>query len=639
MKNPQQRSRFRLVAGAALTLTTASLVLVPTGSATAADAGDQPFSGSVRNYSAFVGAEVLNTIDARVNIGEAVAVADSTGLNKPGYAGTGTGNLAVPGSVTADPTARSYSRVASLGVGFTGLNIQPLKAESVSTTVVDGALESISTPAGNLDIPILGSISLLTGEADTTWNAAALTSGGRLAYSDANIGTVELLDGLAGLPLPGSLFPLASLQLGQNTSEVKLVGDATACPAGLAVRSEATWDFADMHLLNGFIDVSVGGDAGNPGDSAVMAATANGMPGGARIDAPELGDVTVRVGDASLEIQPGASIEIDQILRDAGGPLGSTLGAFVGGEISVEGVTDITESADGTHAHGALNGVTANLSLLPVPIVAPNGLGSVEVGVMRGEVDAIAPAGGINCTSTGTDASAATATDTSAATGIDASAATATDTSAATATDTSTSTATDTSTSTATDTSAATATDTSAATATETSAATATDTSAATATDTSAATATATDTSAATATDTSAATATDTSAATATDTSAATATDTSAATSTATDTSAATATDTSAATATATDTSAATATDTSAATATATDTSASTGTQVAPPGTTSGTAGTTGTTVNPPGGLPNTGGVPIQLLALALGLVLIGGRLLGASRYWQKHAN
>jgi hypothetical protein len=768
MKRSQVSPRLRL-AGAVLALTTVGLVSLPAGSAMADNAGDQQFSGYVRNNSAYAGAQILNgLVNARLNIGESVAVADSRGLNKGIYTGTSTGELAVPGSLSSDPTARSYARSAVVGAGFIGLNVQPMKTESFSTTAVDGVLETLANPLANLDLSPIGKLSALDGKSDSNWNPNVLGSGGRLAYSDSNVGTLQLLNGgIPGLnlpiPIPGfsSLFPVGTAELGQNTSEISLVGDTAACPTGLAVQSRATWDFADVHLFNGFIDISLAGNAGGgTPDSAVMTAKANGVPGGARVISPELGDVTVNVGTMSLSLQPGLALEVGKILKDANG-LGNILSGFVDGEIALGGVTDVHQAADGSWAHAALNGLEANLSLLPVTLIAPDGLGSVEIGAMRGEVDAKAPAGGLNCSSAGTDTSTATdtsaatstATDTSAATSTaadtsaatstaadtsaatstatDASAATstATDASAATstATDTSaaTSTATDTSaaTSTATDTSAATstATDTSAATSTATDASaatsTATDTSAATstATDTSAATSTATDASAATstatdasaatstatdasaatstatdasaatstATDTSAATstatdasaatstATDTSAATstatdasaatstATDTSAATstATDASAATSTATDTSAATstATDASAATSTATDTSAATstATDTSAATSTATDTSAATSTatdasaaaatdaststdsnstQVLPPGTTSGNAAGPGGT----GVLPNTGGVPIQLLGVAFGLLLVGIRLLGATRYWNK---
>ena len=68
-----QRSRLRLLAGAALAVSTAGMVFLPAGAAHADDAGDQPFSGWVRNYSAFAGAQILNgLINARVNIGESI---------------------------------------------------------------------------------------------------------------------------------------------------------------------------------------------------------------------------------------------------------------------------------------------------------------------------------------------------------------------------------------------------------------------------------------------------------------------------------------------------------------------------------------------------------------------------------------
>ncbi|MFL6159535.1 MAG: hypothetical protein ACJ72D_25910, partial [Marmoricola sp.] len=421
MKTPQHRSRVGLLAGAALALSTAGLVVLPAGSASADNAGDQPFSGWVRNYSAYVGAELLNgAINARVNVGEAVTVADSTGLNKTGYTGTSTGDIAVPGGIATDPTSRSYARTAPVGVGFIGLNVQPMNTESYSTTVVDGVEETMANPLQQLNLSPIGKLSLLAGRSDTNWNNTVLTSGGMLAYADSSIGTLEILNGgIPGLPtlpfpIPGfsDLFPLGTAELGQNTSEVRLVGDTSICPTGLAVQSRASWDLADVHLFNGFIDVSWAGNAGGgTPDSAVMIAKANGLPAGAKVTAPELGDMTINIGTMSLTLKPGLSIELGKLLTDAGG-LGSSLAGFVDGEISYEGVTDVHEAADGTWAHASLQGLTANLSLLPVPIIAPNGLGAAEVGVMHGDVDAVAPAGGLNCTAVATDPTGTPATGT-----------------------------------------------------------------------------------------------------------------------------------------------------------------------------------------------------------------------------------
>ncbi len=389
----RQRRRRTTIAGTAL------MGLGLTMAAQSAMAGDEPggFSGAVRNYGVFAGASLLdNRINLRANVAEGVAVADSAGLSP--YQGTGVGSYAVPSSIANDPESRSYARASPIGAGAVGLNLQIVKAESAATTVVDGQRDD--QDFGNLTIPTLGSLEALTGAAEARWNAQTVAQGGRLSYAETNTGKLTLIDPTLGFPLPGSIFPVGEADLGQNTSEVSLVPDSAVCPDGLALQSEATWNFADVQLFDGLVAVSWGGDAGGPDDIARIVAKANGKPAGATLEVPELPDMQIKIGDAALKLEPGLSIELSQVFN--GSPVGESLSRLVDGELNYGGITNVVEASDGTHAAGSMNGLTADLTIAPIPGVAPNGLGSAELGFERVDVDAKAASGGINCTG-GTD--------------------------------------------------------------------------------------------------------------------------------------------------------------------------------------------------------------------------------------------
>ncbi|MCX6406364.1 MAG: hypothetical protein NTV28_05560 [Propionibacteriales bacterium] len=389
----RQRRRRTTIAGTAL------VGLGLTMAAQSAMAGDEPggFSGAIRNYGAYAGASLLdNRINVRANVAEGVAVADSAGLNP--YQGTGVGSYAVPSTIANDPESRSYARASPIGAGAVGLNLQLVKAESAATTVVDGQLDD--QDFGNLTIPTLGSLEALTGSAEARWNAQTVAQGGRLAYAETNTGRLTLIDPTLGFPLPGSIFPVGEADLGQNTSEVSLVPDSAVCADGLALQSEATWAFADVRLFDGLVGVSWGGDAGGPDAPGRIVAKANGKPAGASLEVPELPDMQIRIGDAVFRIAPGLSIELSEVFN--GSPVGEALSRLLDGELNYGGITNVVEASDGTHAAGSMNGLNADLTIAPIPGVAPNGLGSAELGFERVDVDAKAASGGINCTG-GTD--------------------------------------------------------------------------------------------------------------------------------------------------------------------------------------------------------------------------------------------
>ncbi|MDN5657459.1 hypothetical protein, partial [Brevibacterium sandarakinum] len=399
---PNKNKGLRRILGAAGVGALGIALLSPVAPANAADVEEGSFSGGVRNYGAFAGVGLAdNMVNVRANIAESTVVADSGGLAD--YKGTGTGEYAVPATIADDDTARAYSRAAPVGAGAVGLNLNPTSAEANSTT--ESPSDEADQDFGNLEIPTLGTLEALTGKAQTDWSEGTLTSGGTVANAESTTGDLDLITGLGDVPgLPSdldTLFPVGEANLGLSTSDVSLNSDGAACDSGLGVESTATWRFADVNLFNGEIGVSWGGetDAAPQGE---MIARANGAADGAEVEVSSLPNMSVKVGDADLVIEPGGKIELDQILEDGG--LGD-LSDLVSGEITYGGPTNIEEAADGTHASATMGGLQADLQLLSVPVVAPDGLGSMELGFERADVFADISEGGINCTDDGDDAS------------------------------------------------------------------------------------------------------------------------------------------------------------------------------------------------------------------------------------------
>ncbi|GGC51130.1 hypothetical protein GCM10010974_36530 [Brevibacterium sediminis] len=414
---PKKTKGLRRVLGAAGVGALGIALLGPIAPASAADVEDGSFSGGVRNYGAFAGVGLVNNLaNVRANIAESVVVADSSGLAD--YSGTGTGEYAVPGTIAGDETARAYSRAAPVGAGAIGLNINLVNAEASSTT--DSPSDEDTNDFGNLDIPILGTLEGLTGAATTDWSEGTLTGGGSVANAESTTGDLDLITGLGDVPLPGidDLFPVGEANLGLSTSDVSLTSEGAACDTGLGVESTATWRFADVNLFGGEVGVSWGGETGSA-PQGEMIARANGVTDGAEVEVSTLPSMAIKVGDADFVIEPGGAIELDQIFEDGG--LGD-LANLVSGEITYGGPTNIEESADGTHASGTMGGLQADLALASVPVVAPDGLGSIELGFERADVFADISEGGINCTDDGGDDSASADAD-----GTDAAEATADD--------------------------------------------------------------------------------------------------------------------------------------------------------------------------------------------------------------------
>src|SRR5690606_8262354 len=163
---------------------------------------------------------------------------------------------------------------------------------------------------------------------------------------------------------------------------------------GLAVETEATWQFADIQLFGGNVAVSWGGVGGINDERATIVARANGQPNGADVTVSELPAMTIAIGDAELDIEPGLGIELDELFE---GTSAEFLLSIIDGEITYGGPTNIVEAQDGTTASGSLNGLQADTQILGVPVVLPNGLGSLELGFERADVASTMSAGGINC--------------------------------------------------------------------------------------------------------------------------------------------------------------------------------------------------------------------------------------------------
>ncbi|WP_222103649.1 hypothetical protein, partial [Brevibacterium aurantiacum] len=390
---PRKTKGLRRILGVAGVGALGIALMSPVAPANAADIEEGSFSGGVRNYGAFAGVGLVNNLaNVRANIAESVVVADSSGLSD--YTGTGVGEYAVPATVADDETSRAYSRAAPVGAGAVGLNINLVNAEASSTT--DSPSDEDSNDFGNLDIPILGTLEGLTGATATDWSEGTLTGGGSVANAESTTGDLDLITGLGDVPLPGvdALFPVGEANLGESSSDVSLTSEGAACDTGLGVESTATWRFADVNLFGGEIGVSWGGETGSA-PQGEMIARANGATDGAEVEVSSLPSMAIKVGEADFIIEPGGKIELDQIFEDGG--LGD-LASLVSGELTYGGPTNIEEAADGTHASGTMGGLQADLALAAVPVVAPDGLGSLELGFERADVFADISEGGINCT-------------------------------------------------------------------------------------------------------------------------------------------------------------------------------------------------------------------------------------------------
>ncbi|WP_139084429.1 hypothetical protein, partial [Nesterenkonia sp. F] len=373
--------------------------MAPAAPAAAADLEEGQFSGEARNYGVFAGVGLLdNSVNARANIAESVTVANSEGLSD--YSGTGVGEFAVPGSIADDPEARAYSRAAPIGAGAIGIPVDVVNAESYSTTVQD--VDEASNDFGNLDIPLLGNLEGLTGATSTTWTDEVLSNGGTVADSVTTTGDLNLISGLGEeipAPVPGlsDIFPVGSANLGQNTNEVRLVDNGSEqCPGALGVETEATWTFADVQLFGGQVGVSWGGESS--GETGTIVASASGQPNGASVDVSTMPSMAVVVGENEFVIEPGLGIELSELLE---GSSAESLLDIIDGELVYGGPTNFEEAADGTHASGTMGGLQGDLQLLSVPVVAPDGLGSLELGFERVDVAADVSQGGVNCTDDG----------------------------------------------------------------------------------------------------------------------------------------------------------------------------------------------------------------------------------------------
>src|SRR5690606_7055777 len=302
----------RSIAGVGAGALVASLVGI-TVPAAAADLEEGSFSGAARNYGVFAGVGLVNDLaNVRANIAESVTVADSEGLGD--YAGTAPGDYAVPSAVANDETARAYSRSAPIAAGAIGIPIDIVSAESTSTTVEPS--DEATQDFGNLEIPIVGTLEALTGATSTTWTDEVLTAGGTVADAVTTTGDLELITGLPGsgvIPGIGEIFPVGAANLGQSTNEVRLVADSDSECSGLAVETEATWQFADIQLFGGNVAVSWGGVGGINDERATIVARANGQPNGADVTVSELPAMTIAIGDAELDIEPGLGIELDEL--------------------------------------------------------------------------------------------------------------------------------------------------------------------------------------------------------------------------------------------------------------------------------------------------------------------------------------
>ncbi|MFC7626012.1 hypothetical protein, partial [Microlunatus sp. GCM10028923] len=376
---------------------------VAPASAADLDKGSAQFSGTVRNYGAYVsGSAVFGVLDARANISESVVTANSAGLSK--YAGTGPDSFALPREVAENPDSRVYARATPIAAGAVGFPIEIVNAQAYSTTKIPTARQNQN--GINLDLGPIGQFKGFDGSAESNWTDNVLSKGGTLGRAEQNTGSLEflryiplaqiILDQIPGVQ---DAFPGLRANLGQSSSEVKLVSAATAtCPDALAVESTASWNFADARIFNGLASLSWGGDA--IGEAGEITVRANGRPGGAVVEQSKMPTMQIEAfGKVIAKLDPGLSVELDRIF-EGGSPLAMAIRALVNGQLTYGGTTNEVAEGDGTRATASMNGLNVEFQLLNVkaPFTGWD-IGSAawgSFGVERADLEVTMGAGGLN---------------------------------------------------------------------------------------------------------------------------------------------------------------------------------------------------------------------------------------------------
>ncbi|WP_026874604.1 hypothetical protein [Jiangella gansuensis] len=373
------------VAGAALAVTTAGF------QAQAAEAGqdarqDGDFRIAADGYYATARVATAGNalipvpvpeVDAHVTVGQIESEANSAGIE----------------GEDEGVHSRAFGTIASVGGAGAEFDV-PYLVEQVA---LPEEAESASYGVHDVEVPIVGTLSAISGEVKANWNNDLVTEGapgGVLTSLYSGVGQVDLLHvddlgpvtELLPIELPAG-SPLMTVGAGQLLQET---GTFPKDDGTLGAYAEVSGRFADLSILGGAAEggISLGFAGADDGDTpnAWGRLEATGEPGGASFDY-ELPALELHVADEEvIDVEPGFDETID---------LG---GVSVNLNFADYREDDTVIAEDGTAAAASGGGLSVRITLsVEVPVVGEVEIGSAEVGLLSfPELSVEVPEGGIS---------------------------------------------------------------------------------------------------------------------------------------------------------------------------------------------------------------------------------------------------
>ncbi|WP_129665503.1 hypothetical protein [Phytoactinopolyspora endophytica] len=299
-----------------------------------------------------------------------------------------------------DQAEGTYSRSFGSLVSANLLGVDlPVDLYAVEQVALPEEEEADTYGVHELEVPLAGELSAISGEAKANWNDEVLghgSEGGVLTELYSGAGQVDLVDfeelglvgGLVPVDLPITDGPLFSIGAGQLLQETGVFGKEDGSQGAYV---EVSGRFGDVNLLGGAanggvtIGLAASSDAETPNAYGYLEAT--GEPGGASFEY-DLPALEMWVGDeeTGIEIEPGFD-ETVEVLP----------GVSLNVNFAEYRDDDIELSEDGTRAAASGGGLSLRLDVaVPAPVVGEVELGSAEVGLLSfPEVSVEVPQGGL----------------------------------------------------------------------------------------------------------------------------------------------------------------------------------------------------------------------------------------------------
>lgn len=388
-----KRHRMAVI-GVVGAMAVASMSTAGIGGAGAQPVSDQAFSAY--GTGTVVGLNVLrlgNVQALNAQVGFAGQAMNSKGL------GTATTNELGYIAQPSQPTKTSYGRGTGLEIGL--LTPHPSNPDP-NQILLAGLAQSSAPPIAGPVVKQIGPINLgpilwanlLRGKAQTASDPSTCTVGKPVAFGQAEVARVDLLNTGGTGPEGEFLAPVLSTSLpdDRNVAQTRTFSYLIANGDGtFGVVSETHQQVAPINLLNGAITIELLGEW-------VLRTTATGKPGGAKVEyAPVGAGPETPVLRLKLFNNPPSTLNLQHLLGPNGLDLSipglitlrvGTPPRPIGNTASPQPSAPV--AANGTSASAAVDVV--QLKVLDVP-----GLTGLDLRIGHMESSVTAPAGGVSC--------------------------------------------------------------------------------------------------------------------------------------------------------------------------------------------------------------------------------------------------